>query len=84
MSETTLRRDHAAAAAVLSVLLAAVSALFFYSHVLIFVFPIMPLGAWLGWEGRNSKFRALAVAGGLVGAALTLYLAFIMLRYLAG
>ncbi len=81
----TLRSDRRAIAAVTSVLLAAVSAFFFLSHVILFIFPIMPIGAWLGWQGRlDPKLRAVGWVGFILCAALAAYLLFILVIALIG
>ena len=82
MDEEVRNPNAAAGAAIVAFLLALVSAFVFVSHVLIFVFPIMPLGAWLGWEGRNSRLRVLALIGGAVCLALTAFFLYVMVRSL--
>jgi hypothetical protein len=77
-----LSRDRSAAAAVISIVLAAVSAFFFFSHIVLFLFPIMPVGAWLGWEGRDSRFQVLGWIGLVVCTALALLLAVTGISYL--
>ena len=84
VGDSEVRRDPAIVAAIISIVLAVVSAFVFLSHVMIFVFPIMPLGTWLGWEGRNSKLRVVAWIGFAVCLALTLLWAFIGLQALLG
>ena len=75
MSDSALHKDRSGIAAVMSVALAAVSAFFFLSHVVLFLFPILPIGAWLGWEGRaSSGYRALGWAGFLLCGAMSVVL----------
>ena len=82
MGDPEVRRDPAIVAAIISIVLAAVSAVVFLSHVMIFVFPIMPLGTWLGWEGRNSKLRVVAWIGFLACLGLTLFWAYVLVSRL--
>ena len=75
-------RNPGAVAAIVAVVLALVSAFLFFSHVMIFVFPIMPLGAWLGWQGRSSGLRTLGLIASALCGVLTVVFAYLLLRYL--